>query len=261
MTRPSESHWNLLTPAQKRKTRIILETFAAERIRYVLGGGWAVYAHQASTPSVDCDVFMKGRLPKRVQSILVDQGVRIGPQQDLELLPLDTPMELLGTGEEDLGIAPVSYVPSKIFHGRLESRTLSLDKPVREVAVPDRVALAVTKLCALQGRSLAYRSFTDGEARMRLGPVATPQILSLGQSYYLRKAGKDLFDVGLLLVSNPDVNAAKKLAGIPVWTTVRNEVALLPAAVREMAVDLARRVAKASPVGLIPLLLGAGDST
>lgn len=254
MTRPSESHWSLLTPAQKRKTRIILQTLSTERIRYVLGGGWAVYAHQASTPSVDCDVFMKGELPKRVHSLLVEEGVRIGPQQALELLPLDTPVELLGTGEDDLGIVPVSYVPSKIFRGRLESRTLSLDKPVREVQVPDRVALAVTKLCALQGRSLAYRSFTDGDARMRLGPVATPQILSLGQSYYLRKAGKDLFDVSLLLSSTQDVDAAQKLAGPAVWAAVRGEVDALPTAVREMAVDLARRVGKASPVALIPLL-------
>ncbi len=254
MTRPSDSHWSLLTPAQKRKTRIILETLGSERIRYALGGGWAVYAHEASTPSVDCDVFMKGNLPKRAVAKLSGEGVRIGAQQDLEFLPLDQPMELLGTGEEDLGIAPVSYVPSKIFRGRLESRTLSLDKPVRGVQVPDRVALAVTKLCALQGRSLAYRSFTDGEARMRLGPVATPQILSLGQSYYLRKAGKDLFDASLLLQTPDDVDATKELAGPSMWNVLRAEVVALPDAVKEMGVDLARRVGKASPMTLVSML-------
>ena len=254
MKRPSDSHWSLLTPAQKRKTRMILETLATERIHYALGGGWAVYAHEASTPSIDCDVFIKGNLPKRVAAKLSAEGVRIGAQQDLEILPLDAPMDLLGTGEEDLGIAPVSYIPSQIFRGRLESRTLSLDRPVKGVQVPDPVALAVTKLCALQGRSLAYRSFTDGEARMRLGPVATPQILSLGQSYYLRKAGKDLFDVSLLLQAPLDVDAARELAGPSVWSVLHAEIDVLPAAVREMGVDLARRVGKGSPETLVPML-------
>ena len=145
MTRPSDNHWSLLTPAQKRKTRIILETLATEKVRYVLGGGWAVYAHEASTPSIDCDVFMKGSLPKRVAARLEDEGVRVGAQADLELLPLHAAMELLGTGEEDLGIAPVSYVPSMVFKGRLEPRPLSLDKTVKDVPVPDRIALAVTR--------------------------------------------------------------------------------------------------------------------
>lgn len=255
MTRPSDSHWNLLTPAQKTTTRIILENLGSARIRYVLGGGWAVYAHESSTPSVDCDVFVKGGLPSRVATQLSDAGIRIGPQQDLEILPLERPMELLGTGDEDLGIPSVSYVPSEIFKQRLESRNLSLDKEVAAVPVPDRIALAVTKLCALQGRSLAYRSFTDGEARMRLGPVATPQILSLGQSYYLRKAGKDLFDVSLLLASAQAVDETRRLAGPDVWSVVRGEIERLPTAVKDVGFDMARRVARATPEALIQDLL------
>lgn len=255
MTRPSDSHWSLLTPAQKRKTRIILESLAAHKIRYVVGGGWAVYAHEASTPSVDCDVFMKGRLPQGLAARLSAEGIRIGPQQDLEILALDEPMGLWGTGEEDLGIAAVSYTPSKVFAGRVESRDLALDRIVKGVPVPDRLALAVTKLCALQGRSLAYRSFTDGEARMRLGPVATPQILSLGPSYYLRKAGKDLFDVSLLIRSAADVDGARELAGPSVWSVVRREVVVLPTAITEMGNDCARRVDKGTPDHLLALLL------
>lgn len=255
MTRASDSHWSLLTPAQKRKTRIILETLAAQKVRFVLGGGWAVYAHEASTPSVDCDVFMKGRLPQKVAAPLSAAGIRIGPQQDLEVLALDEPMDLWGTGEEDLGIAAVSFTPSEVFERRLESRDLVLDRIVKGVPVPDRLALAVTKLCALQGRSLAYRSFTDGEARMRLGPVATPQILSLGPSYYLRKAGKDIFDASLLLRSPTDVDRVRDLAGPSVWSVIRGEVVVLPTAIREMGIDLARRVGKETPDGLLRLLL------
>lgn len=247
MTRPSDAHWNLLAPAQKKRTRQILETLRDARTAFVLGGGWAVYAHESTTPSVDCDVFLRGPLPARVEAALSRSRIRVGPQRELELLSLDEPMELLGTGEDDLGIPATSFVPSKLFRGRVEKHMLHLDKPVDNIPVPDSAALAVTKLCALQGRSLAYRSFTDGEAQMRLGPGTAPQIHSLGQSYYLRKAGKDLFDVSLLLSGTELLEEARTLSGPDVWNSVRSEVRVLPPAIQEMARDLATRVGKPDP--------------
>jgi hypothetical protein len=248
MTRLSDAHWSLFAPEQKERTRRILETLRDARIDFVLGGGWAVYAHESTTPSVDCDVFLRGRLPAGVEDVLSRTGTRIGPQRDLDLLPLDEPIELLGTGEQDLGLPATSYVPSQIFRGHLEKRTLHLDQPVDNIPVPDPVALAVTKLCALQGRSLAYRSFTDGEAGMRLGPSVAPQIHSLSQSYYLRKAGKDLFDVSLLLTGTEPVEDARALAGVEVWNAVRQEIRRLPVAIQEMARDLATRVGAPDPI-------------
>lgn len=67
MTRPSDTHWSLLTPAQRRKTRIILETLGAGGIPCVLGGGWAVYAHESTTPS-----------PAAVREMGIDLARRVG---------------------------------------------------------------------------------------------------------------------------------------------------------------------------------------
>ncbi len=254
MKRPSDDHWNRLTPAQQRKTRIILETLKSRRVRYVLGGGWAVYAHDSTTPSVDCDVYLKRNLPNPILRELSDLGIRVGPQLDLEILELESPTELLGTGEPDLGIAATSYLPAGIFKGRLEQKTLRLDQVVADVPVPSRAALAVTKFGALQGRSLAYRSFVDAEARMRLGPAVVPQILSLGQSYYLRKAGKDLFDLSVLLPSVRHVQAARRIAGPEMWSVARAEVAVLSSAVKELGKDMAKRVGKATPETLLRTL-------
>ena len=251
MKRPSDDHWNLLTPAQTKNTRLILETLNERKVRYVLGGGWAVYAHESTTPSVDCDVYLKGNLPKPLPQVLSDRGIRVGPQLDLEILGLDTPSELLGTGEPDLGIPATSFVPAKIFKGRLGKKEIRFDKVVADVPVPIRAALAVAKLGALQGRSLAYRSFVDAEARMRLGPAAAPQILSLSQSYYLRKAGKDLFDLSLLLTSVENVQEARQIAGPDVWSVARADLAILPPAVIELAIDMANRVGKTTPESLL----------
>jgi hypothetical protein len=255
MKRISDGHWALLAPEQLGRTRQILETLEARKVRYVLAGGWAVYAHHATTPSVDCDVFLEESLPPSARSALETLGVRIGPQGELELLDLSRPWELLGSGEPDLGIPAITYNPAKVLEGRVRRMTLKMDIELKGIPIPDPAALAATKLPALQGRNLSYRCFFDEAARMSLGPSVAPMILSLGQSYYLRKAGKDLFDLSILLENEGVIKAARELLGPSAWAFVSSELRSIAPAVLSFADDLAERVERPRATDVLPRLL------
>lgn len=248
MSRPGDAHWSLLDPRSEQVVRRALDALRAHAQDHVLGGGWAVFAHAPTTPSVDCDLYVPARGRAVAEAVLRDAGLEVGAQREVELLGLEEPAEFLGFGDEDLGLPGVAFVPERLFEGRRVGCDLALTPPLRGVVVPDRPALAVAKLAALRGRSLGYLAHADGRARMLLGPALVPLMLSLAPSYYLRKASKDLFDASLLLPDEESLAALRGLAEAHgLSDAVRTTLAEVPGDVVGLADELAERVGRPPP--------------
>lgn len=248
MTRPSDLHWGLVDERAFRVVRQALDVVGQHRRDHVLGGGWAVYAHAPVVPSVDCDLYLPGPPDPPLEEALRARGLTVGPLADVEFLAMDEPAEFLGFGDQDLGVPGFAFTPRALFEERVVARMLHLEPPLLGVRVPEAPALAVAKAAALRGRSLGYAAHADGRARMLLGPERVPMMLSLPPSYYLRKAGKDLFDLSLLLAGEAERGAFRGLVRTSgLEPAVRDTLREVPVPVVEFADDLGERAGRASP--------------
>lgn len=248
MTRPSDAHWGLLTERSERIVRACIDVMHTVKQPYVLGGGWAVFAHAPSTPSVDCDIYVDGPLRPEAHQLLAEKGFSVGSRKEIETLELEKPSELLGTGDEDLGIPHVSFTPARLFDGRVHSVDLRLDPPLHNVPVPDRPSLAIAKMAALRGRTIGYLLSEDGAVRALLDPSTATMMSSMAQGYYLRKAGKDLYDVTVLLPDDDDRDAVRRVADeFGLWDDLTELLTKTPRPVRALAIDMAARVDAPSP--------------
>lgn len=63
--RPSDAHWSLITERAPRIALAAIRALEAAKVRYVTGGGWAVFAHQPSTPLTTTRPSMCWRREKR----------------------------------------------------------------------------------------------------------------------------------------------------------------------------------------------------
>lgn len=255
MTRPSDLHLDLVGPESYGLARSALEVVQKLDVEHVLGGGWAVYAHTAEIPSVDVDLFLPLGVGERLSEGLEERGLAVGPGGEVELLGLDAEIELWGFGEPDLGIPHPSYTPREAFEGRTVETELALPEDPIDVTVPTPPALAATKVVAMGNRGLAYRSYHDGQARMSLGPALVPRLHRRAQSYYLRKAGKDLFDLALLLREDSG-RTRELLAGLGLVEEAGQIAGTVDPAVSEMADDLAERAGTSSPLQVVQDALG-----
>lgn len=248
MSRPSDLHWSLIDERAFQVVRTAVATVADAEPGYVLGGGWGVYAHAPVVPSVDCDIYLRTAAAATLGAKLRAQGLVVAPLGDVEFLDPDTPAEFLGFGDPDLGIPPVAFTPRDLLEGHVEERDLPLEPPLQRVRVPSAPALAVAKAAALRGRSLGYLAHADGRARMLLGPERVPMMLSLSPTYYLRKAGKDLFDLSLLLaedLARTSFRGLVRAAGLE--AALRDTLREVPGPVVTMADDLGERAGKPAP--------------
>lgn len=260
--RPSDSHWGLITTAQAQTAHFVLLTLIKDNVDFVLGGGWAVWAHEPSTPSVDLDIYVAASVIPKLKGLLRPHRITLGAPKSVEAqqrgsvdaMRLDEPSERLGTGDPELYQESVSYLPTKLFDGRVHPHRLDLSREVAlpsiaKVPVPDRASLAVAKMGALHDRSLAYRAYQDGAAMAQIGPGIWNQLQTLGQGYFLRKAGKDLFDVSVLLARKADQDEAfTLLEELDHRAIARETFAQLPDAIRALGDDFALRVRRAVPL-------------
>ena len=167
------------------------------KFEYVLIGGWAVYAHGSRVPSVDTDMLVRQRDLGDVARAL---GLSAGAPESAarcELFPLDRFNHILGQdvsmGERDLG-----YVASAVLEGRLATATLELPGGRREAIIPQAPELAFMKLKAFHDRELAWRAVREPAVMARIPPEQRPEVRERTEGYYLRKAGKDLYDIAFL---------------------------------------------------------------
>lgn len=49
--RLSDAHWSLVTARATRAAAAAITALETHKVQYVTGGGWAVWAHEPSTPS------------------------------------------------------------------------------------------------------------------------------------------------------------------------------------------------------------------
>lgn len=199
MSRPSDAHLDHLDDAAYSRARDAITALEGGGVSYTLGGGWAVYAHVPRLPSVDVDVFVPGDATQVARELLEAEGLNVARGGEVETLSLDGEIELWGVGDPDLGIPSPGYVPAIVLEGRKETRPIPFDSGDLQANVPSPAPLLVTKIVALANRDLAYRATFEGEAGMRLGPTLGNRVRARSGSYWRRKAGKDLFDVRLLL--------------------------------------------------------------
>lgn len=256
--RLSDAHWSLVTARATRAAAAAITALETHKVQYVTGGGWAVWAHEPSTPSVDYDAFLSNGFPPNVVADLARQGFQIGPRREIEALELDAPSELLGSGDPDLGETPLSFVPARIFRNELERKRLRVGDAMLETTVPTAPALAVTKLAALRGRSIGYAMHEDAAVLALLDRSTANMMRTLPQSYYYRKAGKDLFDVSLLLSSPERVETCRRIADSEgVWKGLVERLPATPALLLRLARDMAARVGRPDPAFVLRLGRGA----
>lgn len=248
MTRPSDVHYDRIDEQAFELARRVLDAIQSLEAEAILGGGWAVYAHTAHVPSVDVDLYLSAEAREPVEEHLERSDLTVGPHREVEMLALDSGIDLWISGDPDLGIARPSYTPAEVFDGRLEERTLELPQGVVPTTVPDRPSLAFTKLVALANRDLAHRAREDGQARMQLGPSLANRVLGRSRSYYRRKAGKDLFDLAVLLGDGEGQRFVEIVKDQALWSEAVQVPGNLASETVRLARDFADRESTVDPL-------------
>lgn len=260
MSRPSDAHFDEIDDRVYRIARLALTTIDALDADYVLVGGWAVYTHIPRVPSVDVDLFVARDGQHAIRTELESEGLTTAEGGEVELLDLDADIELWGIGDPDLGIPVPSFRPADLFENRVQDRPLDLQNDTLTVTVPTPPALALTKVVALRNRDLAYRAHHSGHAGMLLGPTRANRIRNRAPSYYLRKAGKDLFDLGLLLDDPATASETKALlADTDLSDHVPTILDELASDTLDLADDVGERVGTGSPMQTVREALSDGE--
>lgn len=196
----ARAHYDLLDERCFAIVAQVVENLEAAGVRYVLGGGWAVYAYGSRVPSVDTDAFLSGADVQRVSEWMRARGIGVGQGAPFEPLALDEPNPILGPDVE-LQEPERGYVPATVLASRTERRPLDLGRLGTVTAtVPTSSALAFLKLKAYHDRELSWRALRDDAVMARIPPTDRPPLRSKTVGHYYRKAGKDLYDIAYLAV-------------------------------------------------------------
>lgn len=249
------NHWDLITERSYRIAQKTIDILDEHAVDHLLGGGWAVFAHVPSVPSIDTDVFVSEPLPASALDRFLAEGIAVGPQREVEPLDLHERVGFWAFGDDDLGVPTPGFVFADVLRPTVGE--LRLGGRIIPVRVPSPGSMALVKLCALHNRDLALRSFRSGEAGMHIGPQRMPLIRAESETYYLRKAGKDLFDVAALLTLD---GAARELQDIAeplgLMDVLFDIEGNLAAATRRYARDLAASVDAEAPHVVLQQVVG-----
>lgn len=196
---PASAHYDLL---DERCYDVVARAIALlnERgARYVLTGGWAVYAYGSRVPSVDTDVLLEEADGRAVVAAVRAIGITVGPGEQFEPMPIDGASNILGP-DPDLQEPDRGYVPAQLLAKRTTRRELDLGQHGKVTAnVPTPDALAFMKLKAYHNRELQWRAHRDPGVMARIPTMDRGQVLGKTEGYFYRKAGKDLYDIAYLL--------------------------------------------------------------
>lgn len=237
--RPGDEHRRHVDERAFQAVREAVSALQEAKVEYVLIGGWAVYTYGSKVPSIDTDLLIAQVDASTAFATLEKKGLEVGPGRRIELLPLDGKNHVLGPDFE-MGDPDASYEPRELLRGRTQRMPLELPDGPIEVVVPEPPELCFTKLKAFGDRSLAWRAIRDPGVMARLHPTDRTQIREYTQGYYLRKAGKDLYDIALLEAKREALQPAfviRRSLGLEEWVVpdgLRVERQLV-----EFALDLA----------------------
>lgn len=208
---PASPHYDLLDErsfeAVARAVQLLEERGAA----YVLVGGWAVYAYGSRVPSVDTDVLLEQADFRDIAAMMEGMGVSVGAGRQFEAMQFDAPSAILGP-DPDLQEPDRGYVPRTVLRGRTVRRELDLGRHGRPiVSVPTADALAFMKLKAYHNRELQWRAHRDPAVMARIPTSDRGQVLGKTEGYFLRKAGKDVYDIAFLLSRHATVESVRAI--------------------------------------------------
>jgi hypothetical protein len=209
---PADAHYDLVDERCYEVVARAIGLLEARRARYVLTGGWAVYAYGSRVPSVDTDVLLEEEDGRAIVDAVRAVGITVGPGEQFEPMPLDGASNILGP-DPDLQEADRGYVPRKLLKLRTTKRELDLGKHGKVVAtVPNADALAFMKLKAYHNRELQWRAHRDPAVMARIPTMDRGQVMGKTVDYFYRKAGKDLYDIAFLLAHHADQTNVRHLA-------------------------------------------------
>lgn len=218
-----------------------LNHLKAAGVSCVVEGGWAVAAYGSPVPSVDLDALVAGGLsPEVAEAIERVTGLQMSTQAAhhrlaLELHDADAPNALVHRPD-------LSYIPATFLRGHTQVRRLAMIDHT-QVTVPHPPHLAFMKLKAFHDRRLQWRA-AAGE-RYLLGGLREEErerTILLGEEYWLRKAGKDLFDASFLCHGPTNLAEVASVAPVAMWPAVRDALDGIPLPLRAFAEGMARRV-------------------
>lgn len=206
----AQDHWGRIDDRAFEIVRQTLQVLDKNQIEYVLTGGWAVYAYGSNVPSVDTDVFVTGDGADQLRAAMKRHDVTVRAGARIEPLALTMPNYILGPDPE-MGEPERSYVPAQVFEGQTSKRSVLLPDGAVDATVPDAHVLLFTKLKAFHDRHLAWQAWRDPGVMARLPPTDRAGVREYTEGYYLRKAGKDLYDIAFLAAHHHAFDAAMDL--------------------------------------------------
>ena len=231
------------------RLRAALDCLETAGVHYIVVGGWAVATYGSPVPSVDLDCLVIGGLSEQLSGrIEAATGLHIHSERTHEVLALDiidanTPNALITHPE-------LTYVPRDLTEGKINRRGLPL-LGGRQVPVPQAPQLAFTKLKAFHDRRLQWQA-AGGQRHLlwSMPEMLREQTLLRGEDYWLRKAGKDLFDASLLCRDHTTIEEVAGIAPPALWHHIMPLLRGIPVPLRAFAQEMAVR----AKVGSLPLL-------
>lgn len=209
---PASAHYDLVDERCYEVVARATGMLEERRARYVLAGGWAVYAYGSRVPSVDTDVLLEGDDFRAVSDAIRSVGITVGVGEQFEPLPFDMDSNVLGP-DPDLQEPDRGYVPRKLLEKRTTRRELDLGQHGKVTAnVPTPDALAFMKLKAYHNRELQWRAHRDPGVMARIPTMDRGQVLGKTEGYFYRKAGKDLYDIAYLLAHHTPETKVRDIA-------------------------------------------------
>jgi len=161
-------------------------------IDYVLIGGWAMRAYDSPIGSVDIDLLIQNRDEGTVEEIITglasDREFRVSV--DYEILE----------GRNALWSTDFKwYVPAELLEDSAEKRGFKYGSSTIVACVPDIESLFFMKPKAYRDRNLQYDCKTNFADYQKIGVIWQRELGRYPEQYLLRKAGKDLADLSILL--------------------------------------------------------------
>lgn len=236
---PADVHFELVEQqrafARLRQAIGILERSKAP---FIVEGGWAVAAYDSPAPSMDLDVLVDGALePSVAARIESATGIQIHAAAAQDALGIDihdsrTPNPLLGTD--------LSYTPHDLLDGHVQRRPIRLLDGL-ELPVPLPTQLAFMKLKAFHDRRQQWEACRQTYKLAAFPAEWRGATIRAGEPYWLRKCGKDLFDLAWLVHSATSLDEVEEVCSEPVWQRLRSSLAGIPLPIRQFATGMAER--------------------
>lgn len=221
------------------RIRQTLDALEDAAVPYVVEGGWAVAAHGSPVPSMDLDILVQGGLSGAVaERVEAATGLQLHTAAAHEALGIDVgdsdaPNRLLGTDG-------VAYVPARLLEGHVEVRRVGLLEG-RPIPVPEADRLAFMKLKAFRDRRLQWEATRQRYLLAAIDEDLRAITIRAGEPYWLRKAGKDLFDLGHLLGGATTMERVALAAPAAAWAHLPASLVDVPLPLQQFASDMAHR--------------------